>query len=43
VAFESVLPPGEHLLHFDATPKPLGLARMYCAWTTTEVRLEVSD
>jgi phosphoglycerol transferase len=43
VAFDLVLPPGEHLLHFDATPKPLGLARMYCAWTTTEVRLEVAD
>ena len=40
---EIALPPGEHLVYFDATPKPVGLARMYCAWTATDVRLEVGD
>jgi hypothetical protein len=43
VAFEVTLPPGEHLLHFDATPRPFGLPRLHCAWTTTEVRLEIRD
>jgi phosphoglycerol transferase len=42
-AIDIVLPPGEHLLHFDAAPKPVGLARMYCAWIATDVRLEVQD
>jgi phosphoglycerol transferase len=43
VRFDLVIPPGEHLLQFDATPRPLGLPRMHCAWTTTEVRLDVRD
>jgi hypothetical protein len=43
LTLEMVLPPGEHLVHFDATPRPVGLARMYCAWTATAVRLEVHD
>jgi hypothetical protein len=42
-ALAIVLPPGEHLVHFDARPRPVGLARMYCAWIATDVRLEVRD
>jgi phosphoglycerol transferase len=37
------LPPGEHLLNFNATPKPIGLSRMYTAWNATEVRLDTKD
>jgi hypothetical protein len=43
LALEVVLPPGEHLVQFDATPRPIGFARMYCAWIATDVRLEVPD
>lgn len=35
--------PGEHLLQFDATPKPVGLPRMFVAWHATEVRLDTQD
>jgi hypothetical protein len=27
----------------DSTPEPVGLPRMHCAWTTTEVELTVHD
>lgn len=37
------LPPGEHVLHFDATPKPIGFARMHPAWCSTEVQLIERD
>lgn len=40
---ELMLPPGEHILHFDATPKPIGLPRMFIAWNATEVRLDTQD
>ena len=43
LVLEVVLPPGEQLVQFDATPRPIGFARMYCAWITTDVRLEVPD
>jgi phosphoglycerol transferase len=33
------LPPGEHLLRFETTPRPVGLARMHPAWCATDVRL----
>lgn len=42
-ALDLVLPPGEHLLHFDAAPRPIGFPRMECAWIAEDVRLEVSD
>src|SRR5262249_22782645 len=33
------LPPGEHVLRFDATPKPVGLPRLFTAWNATEIKL----
>ncbi len=37
------LPPGEHLVRFDTTPKPIGLPRMFIAWSATEMRLDTQD
>jgi hypothetical protein len=37
------LPPGEHVLRFETTPKPLGFARMYAAWDATDLRLVERD
>ncbi|HEX3152496.1 MAG TPA: hypothetical protein VHR66_30765 [Gemmataceae bacterium] len=37
------LPPGEHVLIFDTSPKPFGLPRMHVAWNTTDVRLIERD
>jgi len=37
------LPPGEHVLRFDATPKPVGFARMFVAWDATTVGLVEGD
>ena len=37
------LPPGEHVLRFDTTPKPIGLSRMFTAWTATDVRPDPRD
>jgi phosphoglycerol transferase len=42
-ALDVDLPPGEHVLRFETTPKPLGLARMYTAWDATGVRLIERD
>ncbi len=37
------LPPGEHLLIFEATPKSSGFIRPQLAWSATEVRLTTRD
>ena len=37
------LPPGEHLLRFEAKPRPIGLARMHPAWCATLVQLIERD
>jgi hypothetical protein len=37
------LPPGAHVLRFDANPKPVGFARMFVAWDGTDVRLVERD
>ena len=39
VRFDLDVPPGEHLLRFDAAPRPPWPARFYVAWEATEVRL----
>jgi phosphoglycerol transferase len=43
LVLEISVPPGEHIVHFDSTPKPIGLPRMYTAWNATEVKLETTD
>ena len=42
-ALEVELPPGEHVLRFDTTPKPFGPARMHAAWSAADVRLVERD
>jgi len=37
------LPPGEHLLRCDATPKPIGFFRLHVAWSATDIRLTTRD
>lgn len=37
------LPPGEHLLRFEATPRPAGPARFHVAWDATDIRLIERD
>jgi hypothetical protein len=37
------VPPGEHLLRFETTPRPIGLARMHPAWCATDVHLIERD
>jgi heme/copper-type cytochrome/quinol oxidase subunit 4 len=37
------LPPGEHVVTFDTSPKPFGFARMHVAWNGTDVRLIERD
>ena len=40
---EIELPPGEHVLRFDTTPKPVGLPRMFVAWDAADVKLIPRD
>jgi phosphoglycerol transferase len=37
------LPPGEHVLRFDTTPRPFGPAHMHAAWSATDIRLVERD
>jgi phosphoglycerol transferase len=37
------LPPGEHVVRLDSTQKPLGLAKMFTAWTALDVRIDTQD
>jgi hypothetical protein len=42
-ALEVSLPPGEHVLRCDTSPKPFGPARMHAAWNATDIRLVERD
>jgi phosphoglycerol transferase len=37
------VPPGEHVLRFDVSPKPFGPAHMHAAWAATDIRLIERD
>jgi phosphoglycerol transferase len=42
-ALDVDLPPGEHVLRFETTPKPFGPARMHVAWSGADIRLVERD
>jgi phosphoglycerol transferase len=42
-ALDVELPPGEHVLRFETTPKPFGPARMHAAWSGADIRLVERD
>jgi hypothetical protein len=33
------LPPGEHVLRFDAMPRPVGFSKLFTAWNATDIQL----